>query len=357
MVKQFSVFDVKIQSARSEDMAENENDPTQLSAAWNPSIQTENIAFDSEQMVSCGGCLRMNPPNRLNCLYCGGELDIKPEDLDLIKPTYRRPEDWEPGFNVVLISELDPNGPEVEAIARHIGADAACIREIVDTKRPMPIARLASEKESQIIVATLGRSGINCTVMSDASLLSEQPPTRLRAVDFQQDSVTLIEFNTGSSTKIDRDDLVLIVPGMIKETKVDQIEKKLRRKDSKVLEESETSSNETVLDIYVRHDAVGFRVMLTGFDFSCLGDDKGLLASENMRRLATRLHQFAPNAKIISDYASVKHALSDVWEIDRRNDSKGMLRSGFARLDFGKTLSSSNLRQLNKFSRLQWHLL
>ena len=65
-------------------------------------VQTESIAFKPEEMISCAKCERTNPPNRLNCLYCGGELEIPEAQSKFLKPNLRKLENWEKGFNVVL---------------------------------------------------------------------------------------------------------------------------------------------------------------------------------------------------------------------------------------------------------------
>ena len=144
---------------------------------------------------------------------------------------------------------------------------------------------------------------------------------------------------------------------MITASRVDSLEKKRRRGTTKLIDETATASDESILDMYSKRDGIGFRVHLTGFDFSCLGDDKGLLAVENLRRLIVRLKEHAPNAKLVTNYGSVRPALSQVWEIESRKDSQGLKRSGFGKREFGAVASSSNLNQFTKYSRLQWHLL
>jgi hypothetical protein len=138
--------------------------------------------------------------------------------------------------------------------------------------------------------------------------------------------------------------------------RVDSLEKKRRHGKTKLIDETATSSDEQIFDLYTRDDATGFRVFQAGFDFSCLGDDKGLLASENIRLLIAELKQRAPNAKYINSYGHVRRLLDDVWKIESRKDSQGLQRSGFGKVEFGSVASTSNLMQFNKFSRLQWHL-
>ena len=338
-------------------MAEVENDPVQFTAGGNLNVQTENIAFDPAKMIACGGCKRMNPPNRVACLYCARELDVALENVDVTRLNLRKAEDWEPGFNVVLLSSIDPDSSDVKTIAKVAQTGPEHVRTIAATGRPMPIVRAGSQKEAEIVRDMLGQNNIRSVVIADEILMQDRPPTRLRSAEFRDGSVVFIDFNTGRPVEIVREDITLIVKGLVNQTEIDQLEKKRRGKESKVIEAVEASSDMPILDIYDRRDPLGYRVMLSGFDFSCLENDKSLLAVENLGRLAARLRAFAPDAKFIDDYLSVRQALSSVWEIAQRKDSQGMQRSGFAKFEFGNKLSSSNLRQMNKFSRLQWHLL
>ena len=78
-------------------------------------VQAENIAFRPEEMISCAKCQRANPPNRLNCFYCGGELVIPEEQKRFLKLKLRKLESWEKGCNVILLP--DSQSPDEEKIA------------------------------------------------------------------------------------------------------------------------------------------------------------------------------------------------------------------------------------------------
>jgi hypothetical protein len=184
-----------------------------------------------------------------------------------------------------------------------------------------------------------------------------QARRRLSGIDFGDATLGLRDFNTGELTGIATNDLVLIVDGLLARSQVDSLEKKRRRsKENKVIEETATSADEAVLDLYARNDPAGFRVHLTGFDFSCLGEQKGMLATENLQLLTELLVAEAPNAKFVDTYDSVRQALGDVWDVESRKDSQGLLRVGFGKREFGTVASTSNLNQFTKYSRLQWHL-
>ena len=324
--------------------------------AFDPQIQSEDIAYEPDELVTCGGCGRTNPPNRLHCLYCAHQLEIAPELAGSAALNLRKLEPWERGFNLVL---RNPRAAaDAVKVAALLSTEAASIEAILDAGVPLPVARVESERDAAFLQTKLDQMGVNCSVLADADLAADKPPARLSGIDFGDGRLGLRDFNTGEVTEIEGGDLVLIVDGLLTRSQVDSLEKKRRRgKENKVIEESATSADEAVLDLYARNDPAGFRVHLTGFDFSCLGAQKGMLASENMQRLTGLLVARAPTAKFVDTYDSVRQALGDVWEVESRKDSQGLLRVGFGKREFGTVASTSNLNQFTKYSRLQWHLL
>jgi hypothetical protein len=323
----------------------------------NMPVRSENIAFDAGEMIACGKCSRVNPPNRLKCFYCAAELEISAEQVDNIVPSLRKLESWEKGHNLVFLPSA-AGGYEISLaeIAKAVSLDAEVLAEIIDADRPMPIARVESEKEAEVLAGILGRKGVETSIIADRSLAEDVLPKRLRNMRFEGDALTVTLFNTGETQEIKSSTLALIVTGAIFEQRTETIEKRKKR-ESKTLEEWETASDEGLIDIYTSTDPAGFRIPAKGFDFSCLGSSKGILAGENIRSLVGRLREFAPEAKLADGYLSDKRALGHIWEVERRNDFKGFRRSGFGKSDLAKTASTNNLGQFTKYSRLQWHLL
>ena len=135
------------------------------------------------------------------------------------------------------------------------------------------------------------------------------------------------------------------------------LEKRGLRSKGKLVDESSTATDEAILDIYLNNDPIGFRIRLAGFDFSCLGEDKGLLAGENMQRLAALLKDRAPKAKLVNNYASIRQSLGLVWDVESSKETKGVQHAGFGKAQMNAVTSTSNLNQFTKYSRLQWHLL
>lgn len=320
-------------------------------------VRSENIAYGAEEMITCGKCSRQNPPNRLKCLYCAAELEISPELADNVVPSLRKLESWEKGYNLVLLpSTAGGNDINLSEISKVVSLDPDVLREIIRANRSMPIARVESEKEAEVLAGILARKGVETSIITDRSLAEDILPRRLRSMRFEGDLLTVTLFNTGETVEIKSSALALIVTGAIFEQRTETIEKR-KKHESKTLEEWETASDEGLIDIYTPTDPAGFRIPAKGFDFSCLGSAKGILAGENIRTLAARLREFSPGAKLADGYLAGKRVLGHIWEVERRNDFKGFRRSGFGKSDLAKTASSTNLGQFTKYSRMQWHLL
>src|SRR5207302_2482756 len=109
---------------------------------------------------ACGGCSRMNPPNRLTCIYCGGQLEIRIEDASFIKTHRRKLEPGERGFNLIL-REMDTGIKlDVEKIAGLLSMDAVDLATILDAATPLPLVRLETWNEAAMLRAGLEDLGV-----------------------------------------------------------------------------------------------------------------------------------------------------------------------------------------------------
>jgi len=320
-------------------------------------IQTEDIAFKSEEMILCGKCARKNPPNRLKCFYCGAELEISAEQAANIQPVLRKLENWEKGYN--LIYAPNPNSENefnLPAAAEILNLEIETLQKILQANQPLPVARAESEKVAEIVAGKLREHGFSISIVSDEALAADKLPARLRGLEFDGDRLVLIYFNTGEIAEIRREDLILILSGAVFERKTESLEKR-KKGESKILDSSETASDEILMDIYSRENSAGYRILAKGFDFSCLDAKKGILAVENMQKLVAKLREFAPNAKYIGDYLQVREVLGNIWEIEQKKDSQGLKRHSFGKFDFSNIATSNNMQQFTKYSRLHRHIL
>jgi hypothetical protein len=318
-------------------------------------IRSEEIGFTPDSMVDCQKCRRSNAPNRAACMYCGAELEGSTAEA---KPELRELESWENGFNVVIAStgkhvEIDSLAPSLSSV---LSTDIETARSILTCPGPIPVVRLEHEGDATRVAERLREGGFDTKVVSDESLLPGTLPVRLRSIEFGEGEMILELFGKDERRKIVADDLALIVLGILVQGRTESIEKRKRRV-TQTVSETQTTSDEPLIDIYTQADSTGWRIPVAGFDFSCLGNDKSLLAGENIERLAKKLAAYAPGARVVREYSTVRPQLEMVWQSESRKDSLGPQRSGFAGTSSAMVYSTNNLLQLTKFSRLQWHML
>ena len=73
------------------------------------------------------------------------------------------------------------------------------------------------------------------------------------------------------------------------------------------------------MDVYTADLARSWRVRLSGFDFSCLGADKKLLAAENFALFAEAMRRQAPHAVYQDAYLKVRPLLAQAWPLAGRS--------------------------------------
>jgi hypothetical protein len=321
-------------------------------------LTAEDISFKADEMIACEKCSRTNAPNRLKCMYCGAELSLSAEQSARVTPHLRKLENWENGFNLIYL----PQGEKFEAdaiagIGKITGMTVFSHPDsFFELQKPLPLARVESVNEALIVQNRLQEFGLQTKIVSDESLAAEVQPKRLRGLEFQDEKILLILFNNDEVEEIGAKSLNLIVSGVVYEKAVQSTEAR-KKGETKILEATETASDEILIDIYTQENANGYRILTKGFDFSCLGAEKGILARENIKRLIEKLQQVAPEAKLIDDYTTVRNLVGEIWEVEQRKDSQGLTRQRFGKFDLSSVSSSSNLQQFTKYSRLQWHIL
>jgi hypothetical protein len=321
-------------------------------------IQAENLAFKPEEMIFCQKCERKNPPTRLACFYCGEQFEFSETQSGFIKPNLRKLENWEKGFNLIYSP-----GPQIfddaklSENAKILKCEKEFLQKMIGVQKYLPLARTESEKEAEIVQTRLRELGAETLIVSDESLNIEKSARRLRGIEFYDGKIILILFNQNEIVEISNNDLVLIVTGAIFERKIEATEKRVKKADSKIVQTSETSSDEFLIDIYSRENMTGYRIFAKGFDFSCLEAEKEILAAKNLKKLVLKLISAAPEAKFVDDYLRLRQSLGNVWQVEEKTDSQGMKREGFGKFNLGNVTTINNLSQFTKYSRLQWQLL
>jgi len=320
--------------------------------------QPEIESYKTEEMIVCEKCKRNNPPNRLECLYCGVDLEISEEQSRLIKPTLRKIEGWKNGVNLVYIADgKEWNEEQISEVAMMTRLGAQVINQIAEAGKSLPLARVESAAELEIAQQRFSEIGIETVAFEDEAFDLESISKRLRTIEFVDEKLRLTDFNSNEIKEINRDDLFLIVIGALFERKIESTENYKRKGDNKVLETSEISADEMLVDIYTRENQISYRIEGNGFDFSFLGSSKAFVVSENMKHTIEKLRAFAPEVFFDEDYLGVRGNLGQVWEVEEKTDTKGIHRKGFGKFNKEQILQSDNLEQFTRYSRLQWHLL
>lgn len=322
-------------------------------------LQTEDIGFKPDEMIGCAKCRRMNPPNRLKCLYCGGELELTEAQNQFLKLNLRKLECWEKGFNVIFLpSPQIFDEAKTAKIAGFLKMEKEVLDKIIASKTPLPLIRLELEKEAAVVRTRLQcEFEVETFIISDEVLAVARTTPRLRGIEFLDDKLVLIFFNRDDTTEISFSDLALIVAGAVFERRIEATEKYNKKGDNKILNQTETAFDETLIDIYSRQDSTGLRIYSKGFDFSCLDAEKEITAKDNIKKLAEKLRRFAPGAKFVNDYLPNRSLLTNVWEVEEKTASQGLKREGFRRFSLENLTTVNNTAQFTKYSRLQWHLL
>lgn len=326
---------------------------------WLKDLPTESEiqGFSVEAMISCEKCGRKSPPTRLKCLYCGTDLKISAEQTEHLRPSLRKLEDWEKGFNLLLQSPTEMSSAKLKETADLLHLEKDDVQKIFEAKIPLPLARAETETEAEFLLKKLRDFGVESKIISDESLSIEKLPRRLRGLDFEEEELVLILFNADEIVRIPHRELKLIVTGAYFERKIEATESLKKKDEKKILDSSEISNDEMLIDIYSSQDSIGYRIESKGFDFSCLGSEKTLFAKENMPKVAEKLRAIAPNAKFENNYLRIREEIGKVWSVSERNDSRGLERKGIGGLKRTNVTTVNNLNQFTRFSRMLWHNL
>ena len=322
--------------------------------------------FAPEQLVACEQCVRANAPTRLTCLYCGAALPRTKQGAALWRPKLKRLEDWEQGFNVVTLTRAAGalTSDAAEEAASLLRLDAGGLKEMVLAGRAMPLARVTSADEAWLIVEKLRGLGLNTEVFPDDVLARK--PVRVRALEFEDGAVVCRAGPEADPRRVAWSEVVLLVTGRVVSRRIEVAERKRGLGGrSETVETRELTSDELVLDLYTssveEHEAhavggLGFRVMSGGFDYSCLGERKGLVAAESFNALVAALRERAPAAAHDEEYARLRPLLSDVWPSAEHTGSLGLRRERAGRFNTEAVTTVSNETQFTRYAQLR-HLL
>jgi hypothetical protein len=321
---------------------------------------SEPRGFAPEQMVTCELCLRANPPTRTSCLYCAAQLRATVASAALQKPTLRKLEKWEPGFNTIFLPDQAAQLTEesLAAVADLVRLKTADLKRIIEAGVPLPLARAASSDEATLIEGKLAELGVGVMVVADSDLMTEDSLQK-RARAFELTESVLVArpaAGSGEDWRATWAEIVLLVAGRLFVRRLEVEERKGRKAESEIVDAREMSADETVLDIYTSERDGGWRITAGNFDFSCLGTRKGLTAAQNFSTLVAVLRERASAAVYDDSYHRVRHALGVVWPFEQQTQAQGWRRERPGRVHTEAVTRSDNEMQFTRYSRLRHYL-
>jgi hypothetical protein len=267
-------------------------------------------------------------------------------------PVLRKPEKHQVGYNTILL-------PAAKTFSAGTISEAAALLKLKDDELqrilnegvPLPLARTASREEADLVYHRLQALGFDVVTLVDEGALR-----RVRSIAFDELRFVI---NPGQ-TKDEVDDLwsniVLIVPARLVARRVEVKELKSRRAEGEILDKSEFFSDEVVIDFYTTSNSETWRISAGGFDFSCLGPDKALIANENIARLQRWLVSKATNARLDESYNRLRPVLDLVWGPEQETQSSGWRRERPGKLSVSMATINSNESQFTRYSRLLYYL-
>lgn len=315
-------------------------------------------AFAPTEMVACDGCLRANPPTRMNCLYCGAALPVSVEGDDLRRPTLRALESWEQGFNVVLAphaaGELSVDSlTEAAALLR---LEAGQLREMAGARLRLPLARAATRDEAALVEGKLRALGWQVEIVADEELRVEtDAPRRIRKLEIGADALAGWTNAEGEGVRVEWGQVTLLVAGRIARKRIEVEERRGGRRhgaEGEVVEMREFHDDGGVLDLYVAGSLVNWRILAENFDYSCLGPAKSLTAAENFTRLVETLRERAPLAVYDDSYRGARHYLKFAWPLSEQTEAGNLKRVRPGRYNAEAVTSVTNETQFTRYGRL-----
>ncbi|MBK9155979.1 MAG: hypothetical protein IPM25_17505 [Chloracidobacterium sp.] len=327
------------------------SNPKDLEYVGGIKVRSEEVGYSPAELVKCARCGRANAPDKANCIYCGSAAADRRAGASEHRIELLPLEAWESGFNVVLRTCAD--GADLRTAATLLGRETAAIERAAKTDSHIPVARLGSKGEAEALTGQLERCGLDAIVVSDVELRQAEPNIRLRGIEFDVGTITATDFNTLDRISAPAAGLMLIVCGTIHESRSESIEQAKKKGHRKSLSNSETGSDLRVMDVYFEGLSRGWQIRSNGFDFSCLGDAKGMLAAENLDRLKQVLLASGSRAQVLDDHDDVRGLIAEVWPDEVRKDFEGIKHAGLWKAGFSKKVISNNFEQFNRYSRLQ----
>ena len=310
-------------------------------------------SFTPAEMVTCESCLRANPPTRSRCLYCGQGLTASsPAEAADAEREAALPA-ASTGLYVVL--SVRPNEPIDESCLQQIATRAELklpdLQSALTASGCLPLMQVNTMKEADDLVGEFRALGIETSLITSADLSPTSANRKIRALEFSSNGLTGLVGTSAERFFEKWGDLTLLVTGRLQISNVEDVVRR-KRGGQKPVDRRELTNDESIFDLYGRTGADGWRIVADSFDFSCLGEKKGMTAFANFRALINLLREQAENLEVNDSYLTVRPLLAHVWPLGASTRTGGWRRSGAGKFDISTVTSTDNENQFTSYSRL-----
>ena len=306
--------------------------------------------FSAAELINCAACLRPNPPNRVNCLYCGFALSGAEAIEQYQDQAVKRAKTDNATHIVVASRRSDPDENQISKAAALVGIGTPEFGRVVEAARVIPICRTPALADAEAVRGKLTSPGFEPIIISEQHLDLESPPIDIRALEMCDESVSAFGTRGEPALSAPWQDVTLVVMGHLHFSTV-EVEQRGKRNQRKIVAERRLSTDEAVLDIYYRHGAVPWRIKGNSFDFSCLREQKAITAFDNFVSLIKLLRQHAKCADFNDDYVRLRRLLDKIWPTENSEQPPQRRRAGWREIE-ATASHSSNEAQFNCYSRL-----
>ena len=316
--------------------------------------------FSASDLIDCSVCQRSNPPNRVNCIYCGRALPGEELRAKLLRPSVRKLPETEDGRSIVITNAvaLDAHPDVLSSISELVSLPPRIVTLILQAGRPVPIVRVSEQVEATLVIDHLKAFGIHAIAALDNDIgLLHGPQRNVLGLRFVENHVKFIFAGGEEQAEIPWSDIILMVSGRLLQSKVEFEERKKGADEREVTNSTETSADELVVDIFTVDSPRGYRISSGRFDFSCLGAQMDLITSKNFTRLIELIRRKSPNCNIDDSFSTMRKILDLVWPIEQRNQSTGIKRLAPGRYRTETSLLKNNELQFSRYSHLRKFLV
>jgi len=302
--------------------------------------------------VACPKCGRLNGLHRTTCLFCGQPLLVPGQESQVL-PSLRDAADIEPGYNVIFLPSLPPTAEAIEEVATVGRLTPEQAAHLLASPSPVPIARAATSHDAVLLTQRLAQSGLRTLILSDTQLSPLHPPRRARALVAVGEYLEVWSSEPATPLRLPWKDISLLVFGMLRFRQVLARESTATRRTKAEREEIYTNDEEVpVIDLFGPTLATHIRIRADGFDYSCLGPRRGLLAAENHARLGDWLLASVSAPTVVNrDFRAVARAIEPVWGLTKTSSRQPFKRAGIGKVSAEMTEYVDNDRQFTCFAR------